>query len=86
MRTVGAALGAVTIGLVSLAVACSSSSNSGSTLPSCQGGGGTGAGSAACNSCIQSNCGSDVSPVESDCTAYSSCGPQCARLSGECPW
>lgn len=63
--------------------ACSSSSGGGSksNAPSCQGATGqTGAGSAACSSCLQNSCGSQISAVESSCGAFVSCyeGCQCS--------
>jgi len=70
---------------VALLIACSSSSSgAGSGVPSCQGATGTtGAGSAACSSCLQSSCGSQISSVKSSCGAYITCyeGCQCSDLS-----
>ncbi len=68
---------------LSVLLACSSSSSGGS-VPSCQGNAGTsGAGSAACNTCLEGNCGSQTSSVESSCSAYISCynGCQCSDTS-----
>lgn len=66
-------------------VGCSSSSSGGGSgnVPTCQGStASTGAGSEACNSCLQSHCGSQVSAVQSSCSAYVSCyeGCQCSDL------
>ena len=65
--------------------ACSSSSNGkgGGSVPSCQGATqSTGAGSAACNSCLESSCSSQISAVEGACSSYVTCyeGCQCSDL------
>jgi hypothetical protein len=76
-----------TASIVVAAVACSSSSSSGggSGLPSCQGAAGTtGAGSATCNSCVTSSCGSQVSSVKSACGAYLSCYQGCQCTDNTC--
>jgi hypothetical protein len=67
-------------------VACGSSNDNnggGASSPTCQGATGpTGPGSAACSSCAQSNCGSQLSSVASACGAYAACyqGCQCSDL------
>jgi hypothetical protein len=67
-------------------VACSSSDNSnggGASAPTCQGATGpTGPGSAACSSCLQSSCASQLSSVAIACGAYASCyqGCQCSDI------
>jgi hypothetical protein len=76
-----------------LVAACSSGSSNGgsgsgsggtSTYPTCQGAtAATGAGTPACNTCLQTNCGAQTSAVESSCGAYLTCyeGCQCSNLS-----
>ncbi len=70
-----AAASAITIALLG----CSSSSGGGGSIPQCQGAmsSSTGAGSSACNSCIESKCGSQLSSFDSDCSAYISCYDAC---------
>ncbi len=64
--------------VVSMLVACSSSSSGSASFPTCQGSTGTsGQGSPACNSCVQSNCGSQVSSAEGSCSAYFNCFASC---------
>jgi hypothetical protein len=69
---------------VAVLVACSSSSKGGtSSAPTCQGAAGmTGAGTAACSSCLQNSCASQLSSVEASCGAYITCyqGCQCSDL------
>jgi hypothetical protein len=66
-------------------VACGSggsSDGSGGAPPSCQNPGATGAGSLACNSCLQASCSSQLALVESSCQAYITCyeGCQCTDV------
>jgi hypothetical protein len=76
----------VASGALSVVIACSSSSSGGSSsLPQCQGmTGSTGPGSAACNSCLQSNCGSQVSTASGACSAYNSCYSSCQCMDINC--
>jgi hypothetical protein len=80
---IGAAVAAAAF---SVLFACSSSSGNGGgsgSYPTCQGATqSAGAGSTACNSCVQSACGSQASSVESACGAYLTCyeGCQCSDL------
>jgi hypothetical protein len=73
-------------GALSIVVACSSSSGgSSSGPPSCQGATGTtGAGTSACNSCLESNCGSQISSVEGACSAFVSCYSGCQCTDSQC--
>jgi hypothetical protein len=69
-------------------VACSNSGTNGgggtgggATPPTCQGAtGSTGAGSSACNSCLESSCSPDLSSEQTNCGAYVTCyeGCQCS--------
>jgi hypothetical protein len=74
------------IAFVGVVVACSSSNNSSNStagVPSCQGASAsTGPGSTACNSCLQTSCGSQIGAVQSGCGAYVACydGCQCSDL------
>lgn len=68
-RQRGWILGAVAMAAVAL-VACSSSSNGSGSNTSCVEGS---APNEACYSCAQSNCGSQLSAFESDCSTYLSC-------------
>ncbi len=83
MPTMFAVAGAA---VVSLLVACSSSSSGGGTgsVPSCQGPGATGPGSAACASCLQSSCGSQLSSEISSCGAYNGCFEACQCSDTNC--
>jgi hypothetical protein len=66
-------------------LACSSSSSGGTGFPQCQGNtSSTGPYSSACNSCIESKCGSQTSAVESDCGAYISCYDGCQCSDNSC--
>jgi hypothetical protein len=78
-----AATAAVAMGLL---VACSSSSSKGgSNVPTCQGATqGTGSGSDACNSCVESSCGSQISAAESACSSYFSCYSACQCSDYQC--
>jgi hypothetical protein len=67
-RKRGWILGAVAMAATVL-VACSSSSGSGSNTSCVEGS----APNEACYSCAQSNCGSQLSAFESDCSTYLSC-------------
>jgi hypothetical protein len=66
---------------VAVVAACSNSTSGGTGapgIPSCQGAtGSTGPGTAACNSCLQTNCASQLSSVESACGAYLTCDEAC---------
>lgn len=68
------------------AAACSggasSSASSSGGIPQCQGGSSSGGSSAACDSCIESSCSSQLSTVLSACSAYISCyeGCQCTDV------
>ena len=75
---------AAVLAAVGVLVACSSSSSGSASYPTCQGGtGATGAGSAACSSCVEGSCGSQLSAVESSCSPYLACiqGCQCSDVS-----
>lgn len=65
--------------VVTFLVACSSSSSGGSSdVPACKGNtGASGPGSAACSSCLQSNCGSQIASEQGACGAYNSCYEAC---------
>ena len=69
---------------VGFLVACSSSSSgSGGSIQSCKGGTqSTGQGSAACTTCLQGSCGSQLSAAESGCSDYFNCfgGCNCSDL------
>jgi hypothetical protein len=66
---------------VALVAACSNSTSGGtgpSSAPSCQGAtGSSGPGTAACNSCLQTNCASQLSSFENACGAYLTCYGAC---------
>jgi hypothetical protein len=64
-------------GALSLVVACSSSSSGGGSPPTCKNPQAAGPGSAACNTCLESNCGSQLSAASSACSAYESCYAGC---------
>jgi len=76
----------VTFGVFAAVAACSSSSSNGGGggggAPSCQNPSSTGAGSTACNSCLQTHCSAELSSVQASCSAYIACyqGCQCSDL------
>jgi hypothetical protein len=77
---------AVSTALALLVLACSSKSASkGGSLPTCQGAQpSSGSNSAACTSCVESSCSSDLSSVESACSAYLGCYSGCQCSDGQC--
>jgi hypothetical protein len=75
-KTIGFAVAACAA-LLALAACSSSSSGNGSSVPTCKNPMSSGAGSATCNSCLQSKCSSQIANVETSCQAYVSCYSGC---------
>jgi hypothetical protein len=71
--------------LLSLGACSSNNSNGGgSGAPSCKNPGSTGPGNAACNSCLQSHCASQLAQVRSSCQAFVSCYEACQCSDDTC--
>jgi hypothetical protein len=71
-------------GATLIAIGACSSSSGGNAPPTCKNPSGTGDSSAACASCEESHCGSQLATYESKCQAYLSCYTGCDCSDSKC--